>query len=58
MAETVVKVICSWCLRLIKEVTWDTTNDDPSHGICDDCLLEYFPHHYDAIKAHQEVTNA
>jgi len=39
-------LICAWCKKKLGE----KEGDGETHGICDDCLNQYFPHHADKIR--------
>ena len=47
-------VVCAWCQKELEEKEGEGTEGE-SHGICDDCLRQYFPHHYDRIIGELEV---
>jgi len=40
-------IICAWCEKKLGE----KEGDGITHGICDDCLLHYFPHEYEKVKS-------
>lgn len=50
------KLICGWCQKELGEKEVEGTGGE-SHGICDDCLRRYFPHHYEKIITALEVEN-
>ncbi len=52
-------LVCAYCNKILKNKDfWETRDagelqnnlNDISHGICPDCLKEYFPHEYLAIQ--------
>ena len=49
----ILDIICAWCGKKLGEKEGEGT----THGICDDCLLLHFPHHYAKIKGILEVEN-
>lgn len=54
------KIKCAWCGKIIGEKEGEGV-EGTTDGICDDCLLYYFPHLYDKIKAiigEEEVKSA
>ena len=44
-------IICAWCKNKLGE----KEGEGETHGICDDCLNHYFPHHADRIRGVLEV---
>lgn len=46
------KVVCAWCG---KELGEKEGPEGITHGICDNCLLRYFPHIYEKVKESLEV---
>lgn len=48
------RITCGWCQRPLGEKE-PLEDKQETHGICDDCLRNYFPHHYDKIKGILEV---
>ena len=53
---TVIRVICGWCGKNMGEKDGQGIEGE-SHGICDNCLNRYFPHHADKIKETLEMEN-
>ena len=51
-------LLCAWCGHKIGET--ETTTGRPSHGICPDCLLEYFGMTQEDLRAlaHPRVQDA
>lgn len=42
------KRVCACCKKDLGEI--ENPTDGVTTGICDDCLLHHFPHHYEKIK--------
>ena len=51
---TKITVKCGWCGKELGEKDGQGVEGD-NHGICDDCLNHYFPHHADKIRGILEV---
>ena len=49
------KIVCAWCKKHLGEKESDTEGE--TCGICDDCLLRHFPHHYERIIEATGVAN-
>ncbi len=53
---TILEIKCGWCQKPMGEKDGKGQEGETT-GICDDCLLHHFPHHYARIKAIEKGEN-